>query len=370
MQRRLGFGEYTSGSTGTATGGALGTTVAGTGNLLFSFGGASTGNALAVTVGNGDSATAVAGEINSALATSSNSSIRAAQLKAVVIGGSTVNLVSRNGTAFNITSDNGFGASIGFGQSSKDDTQTGASNVNFTGIDSGGAASLTTSAAGVATPALALSFASLLGPTTQGITVSANDSNGNLQSKTITLTSANAGSINQALNTINTVLQQSNNPTLQNVVAVAEDVGGAEKINFLSSNSAFQVAVGSGANGQGLNGGTATEASGTIATGAGSTIAVDTQQGALAAVTAIEAAVTKLGSAQSAVGRGENVLNYAEGLAQSQISNYSAAESRIRDADIAAEAANLTKAQVLQQASIAAMAQANSAPQAVLKLLQ
>ena len=90
----------------------------------------------------------------------------------------------------------------------------------------------------------------------------------------------------------------------------------------------------------------------------------------LAAVTAIEAAVTKLGSAQSAVGRGENVLNYAEGLAQSQISNYSAAESRIRDADIAAEAANLTKAQVLQQASIAAMAQANSAPQAVLKLLQ
>ena len=40
------------------------------------------------------------------------------------------------------------------------------------------------------------------------------------------------------------------------------------------------------------------------------------------------------------------------------------------DANVAAEAANLTKAQVLQQASIAAMAQANSSPEAILKLLQ
>ena len=70
------------------------------------------------------------------------------------------------------------------------------------------------------------------------------------------------------------------------------------------------------------------------------------------------------------MGTGQNVLNYAIGLAQSQISNFSAAESRIRDADVAAEAANLTKAQVLQQATMAAMAQANSAPQAVLALLR
>ena len=82
------------------------------------------------------------------------------------------------------------------------------------------------------------------------------------------------------------------------------------------------------------------------------------------------AAVSALGTAQAAVGKGMNQLNYAVGLAQSQVSNFSAAESRIRDADVAAEAANLTKAQVLQQASIAAMAQANSAPQAVLALLR
>jgi flagellin len=73
---------------------------------------------------------------------------------------------------------------------------------------------------------------------------------------------------------------------------------------------------------------------------------------------------------QGTVGAGINLLSYAVNLAQSQITNYSAAESGIKDANIAAEAANLTKAQVLQQASLAALAQANSSPQAVLKLLQ
>ena len=77
-----------------------------------------------------------------------------------------------------------------------------------------------------------------------------------------------------------------------------------------------------------------------------------------------------MGQVQSRVGAGENKLSYAIGLANSQITNFSAAESGIRDADVATAAANLTKAQVLQQASVAALAQANSAPQALLKLLQ
>jgi len=89
-----------------------------------------------------------------------------------------------------------------------------------------------------------------------------------------------------------------------------------------------------------------------------------------AAITAVDNALGTLGTVQGTVGSGQNKLYYATQLAQSQISSYSAAESRIRDADMAAEAANLTKAQVLQQASIAAMAQANSAPQAVLSLLK
>jgi flagellin len=91
---------------------------------------------------------------------------------------------------------------------------------------------------------------------------------------------------------------------------------------------------------------------------------------ATAAIAAIDAALGTLGTVQGTVGSGQNKLHYGIQLAQSQISSFSAAESRIRDADVAAEASNLTKAQVLQQASLAAMAQANAAPQAVLALLK
>jgi flagellin len=91
---------------------------------------------------------------------------------------------------------------------------------------------------------------------------------------------------------------------------------------------------------------------------------------ALAAISAITNAVSNIGLVQGKVGTGQNKLQYAINLAQSQVSNFTAAESRIRDADVAAEAANLTKAQVMQQASLAAMAQANTAPQAVLALLR
>jgi flagellin len=91
---------------------------------------------------------------------------------------------------------------------------------------------------------------------------------------------------------------------------------------------------------------------------------------ALAAIAGIQQAVANLGLIQGKVGTGENELNFSISLANSQITNFSAAESHIRDADVAAAAANLTKAQTLQQTSIAALAQANAAPAAVLKLLQ
>jgi flagellin len=92
--------------------------------------------------------------------------------------------------------------------------------------------------------------------------------------------------------------------------------------------------------------------------------------GANSALDTITAAFTALAGTQGVVGQGENTVNYASQLAQTEIANFSAADSRIRDTDVAAEAANLSKASVLQQASIAAMAQANSAPQAVLSLLK
>jgi len=97
---------------------------------------------------------------------------------------------------------------------------------------------------------------------------------------------------------------------------------------------------------------------------------VDTAANATAALGLIQTAIGNLGQMQGAVGAGENLLNYATSLANSQITNLSASESSIKDANIAAEASNLAKAQTLQQSSIAALAQANSMPQAILKLLQ
>jgi flagellin len=85
---------------------------------------------------------------------------------------------------------------------------------------------------------------------------------------------------------------------------------------------------------------------------------------------ALANAVSSLGEAQAVVGKGQNTFNFAVSLASTQLTNLAASESRIRDADLALEAANLTKAQLLQQAGIAALAQANSAPQAVLSLLR
>jgi flagellin len=273
-----------------------------------------------------------------------------------------------------VTSDQ----NIGFGVSGSGFTGTQATGLNNVAapanhmIDAGGASSLNITTSGVTS---AVTFNSLVyGNDSQAITITANDANGAQQSKTITLknnTSTNtAGSnIDQAISYINAQLQQSNNATLQKIVAVKENNASTNQINFISSLASFNVGVGSTGNADGVNGGVSNNyAVGVV--GAGANIAIDTQAGAQAAVTAVSSAVSKLGSAQAAIGKGENQLSYAISLAQSQITNQSAAESYIRDANVAQQAANLTKAQVLQQASIAAMAQANSAPQAVLALLR
>jgi flagellin len=84
----------------------------------------------------------------------------------------------------------------------------------------------------------------------------------------------------------------------------------------------------------------------------------------------IQNAIATLGLVQGNVGAGENLLNYATNLANSQITNLTASESAIKDANVAADASSLAQEQTLQQSSIAALAQANSMPQAVLKLLE
>jgi len=99
-------------------------------------------------------------------------------------------------------------------------------------------------------------------------------------------------------------------------------------------------------------------------------LSVDTAANAATAVAALKTAVSTLGGAQAQVGTIENRLQYAVSLAQSQVVNNEAAESRIRDANVAEESSNLTKYNILTQSGIAALAQANSATGAVLTLLR
>jgi flagellin len=310
--------------------------------------------------GTSRSGQSVADALNSGIAASS--SLSAAGLQATFSGGQ-ITIASNNGTSFRVNAGgSGAAANIGFG----------VAGAAYAGATVGSAGSTFVDAAGVSNTG-ALTFGTMAdGGDTQAITISANNASGALQSKTITLqnnaTAQTGQSIDSAVSYINQQLQQSDNPTLQSIAAVKEDVGGTEKINFISSLQNFSVSFGSSPNGNGFSGAAGTTVASTQ-NGTAATVSIETQASAVQAVAAVATAVTKLGVAQAGVGEGENQLNYAVGLAQSQVTNFSAAESRIRDADVAQEAANLTKSQTLQQASIAAMAQANTEPQAILSLL-
>lgn len=326
---------------------------------------------LTITAGANRSADSIASDLNDQFA--ADSVLQKAALTATVSAGALK--IDSDGTYFRVNggavADD---ASIGFGASESSFTGTAATDLSAASskrasVDSNG--SQQTQSLAFSAPAYAAD--------TQTLTVSVNDPNGVIQSQVISLhndaTNRSARSIDEAVNAINQQLQQSNIASLQGIVAVKENVSGTEKINFLSSGNSFQVSTSGTATGAGLDGngnvaGTAGSVVSDVVGDVSSTISIDTMSNALKAVSSISAAVSKLGSAQAAVGRGQNQLSYALSLAQSQISSFSAAESRIRDADVAAEAANLTKAQVLQQAAVAAMAQANSAPQVVLSLLR
>lgn len=88
------------------------------------------------------------------------------------------------------------------------------------------------------------------------------------------------------------------------------------------------------------------------------------------ALSAINAAIGSLSSIRGTVGAAQSRLQFAISNLQVARENFVAAESRIRDADIAEETANLVRLQVLQQAGVAVLAQANQQPSQVLKLLQ
>ena len=92
--------------------------------------------------------------------------------------------------------------------------------------------------------------------------------------------------------------------------------------------------------------------------------------GANAAITAIDLALTAVNTERSKFGAAQNRFESVVANLQVSAENQGAARGRIMDADFATETANLSRAQVLQQAGTAMVAQANQLPQGVLALLR
>ena len=350
-----------------------------------------TAQQISVTGAASDTAQSLADMLNSAL--QANATTNAAGISATLNGSSQIVLTSTNGTAFRVAEGTGTQANqaLGFANAALGNTLTvGATSTGQVG-DAGSFAATATSStnnvhfnAGGASATSVFQFNPIVnGQDAQTVSISANDATGTAHSLAVVLSNngstRNARSVDEAVTAINAQLQSSDDSTLQSIVAVKNDITNSsgvvtgEGIQFLSTLSSFTVGLSAAGSNGTVGIGKSTQqgmVQSSAALAGGGTADISNQSSAEAAVTALSNAVNALGSAQAVVGRGENQFNYAINLAQSQLTNTAAAEASIRDADMASEAANLTKAQILVQAGVAALAQANSAPQQVLTLLR
>ncbi|MEO1267054.1 MAG: flagellin [Myxococcota bacterium] len=97
---------------------------------------------------------------------------------------------------------------------------------------------------------------------------------------------------------------------------------------------------------------------------------LSTASAAQSSLSVIDAAIADLSTVRAKLGSAQNRLNVSIENLGSSIESLSAANARIRDVDVARETANLTKGQILVQAGISVLAQANQSPQVALSLLQ
>ncbi|WP_296044879.1 flagellin [uncultured Alteromonas sp.] len=98
-------------------------------------------------------------------------------------------------------------------------------------------------------------------------------------------------------------------------------------------------------------------------------LSVSSVSGASAALTSIDSAISTIGGARADLGALQNRFQSTIRNLSSISENVSAARSRIRDTDFASETAELTRNQIIQQASVSVLSQANQRPQTALSLL-
>jgi flagellin len=153
-------------------------------------------------------------------------------------------------------------------------------------------------------------------------------------------------------------ISESNGGTTAAISATGTTYG---TVSVTSTGEDLVIAGATGATAAGLTVGTTTAT--------GNTLTVETVSGSNSVITAVDTALDNVNSSRATLGAVQNRFESVITSLQTSSESMSAARSRIQDTDFAAETANLTKAQILQQAGMAMMAQANSLPQNVLSLL-
>jgi flagellin len=184
----------------------------------------------------------------------------------------------------------------------------------------------------------------------------------------------NAGQATNVVNAINAISAASGvtasrnvaiTGTVTNTGLTAATTRGTVSLNT-TSQSGITIA-GAGVANAGL---TATTTAASLSGTAVSNISVATSSGAATAITSVDAALATVSSARATLGAYQNRFTSTIANLQTAAENLSASRSRIQDADFAAESAQLTRGQILQQAGTAMLAQANALPNNVLSLLR
>ena len=257
------------------------------------------------------------------------------------------------------------------------DARALANAINSTGVAGVTATAAATAVAGSAmTPAALTGTITINGVTTASVTTTTNA----VASRSLVVSAINAISAATGVTAtdngavVNLSAADGRNITVAYTTLTAAATGVAAAGTFESTYSVNYSGV---AGGSLVVGGTITNSGLTAATTnvalSGTSMAnvdVLNVSNANATLASVDAALQAISSSRAALGAYQNRFLSAISNISTAAENLSASRSRIQDADFAAETANLTKAQILQQAGTAIVAQANAIPQNVLTLLR
>jgi flagellin len=180
-----------------------------------------------------------------------------------------------------------------------------------------------------------------------------------IQASTGTYSSAQRGYLQTEFSALTTQISNIASQTTWNGISILDGTGG--------TSGSFDIQVGT-SSGQTITvtiANVTTSSSGLSVSGD-----ISTSSGAVTALSTIDTALDTLNSARATIGAGINQLTYAADNMTNTIQNYAASKSQIADTDYATATSNMARAQIIQQAATAMLAQANQNPQYVLALLK